>query len=287
MSKTRASALKISVIIPTFNEEKVISDCLNSLIKQSYQDFEIIVVDDGSSDSTKEIASRFPVKVLEQKHRGPGLARNNGAEEATGDILVFVDADMTFDSKFLDMLTKPIRGGKTIGTFSKYEYVKNYQNIWSKCWNINKDLPLDRMHKANFPDTQPVFRAILKKEFLKVGGFEPVGYIDDHTLSKKLETLAVSAPNAIFYHRNPDNLLEVFKQARWIGKSEYKNRKIKNEMIMRLISIIRYSPPFTLINGVLKSVRFLVPQFLIFKIIYDLGIEISLVGSFFGEQKYR
>lgn len=120
-----------------------------------------------------------------------------------------------------------------------------------------------------------------------MGGFEPIGYIDDHTLAKKLGQLAVSAKGAIFYHQNPENLGEVYQQARWIGKSEYKNRKIKNEMIMRIISIIRYSPPLTLVNGIFKSIKFLMPQFLIFKIVYDFGIEISLIGSFFGEQKYK
>ncbi len=279
--------MKISVIIPAFNESKVIGDCLNSLSKQTFKDFEVIVIDDGSTDATKESVRGFPVKLLEQAHLGPGVARNKGAQVASGEILVFVDADMTFDSKFLGMLTKPIRGGKVLGTFSKYEYVKNYNNIWSKCWNINKGLPFHKMHKDNYPDTQVVFRAILKKEFLKVGGFEAIGYIDDHTLAKKLGTLAVSAPNAIFYHKNPENLREIFKQARWIGKSEYKNRKIKNEIIMKVISLIRYSLPLTLINGIFKSVIYMMPQFILFKMIYDLGIEISLIGSFFDEQRYR
>lgn len=279
--------MKVSVIIPVFNEEKVIAGCLSSLSRQSYKDIEVIVVDDGSTDQTKNIVKGFSVELLEQKHLGPGFSRNQGAQIATGEILVFVDADMTFDEKFIELLTKPIRAGQAIGTFSKYEYVSNKKNVWSKCWNINKGLPIERMHKANFPDTQPVFRAILKKEFLKVGGFEPIGYIDDHTLAKKLGTLAVSAKGAIFYHKNPENLMEVYKQARWIGKSEYKNRKIQNENIMRIAAIVRYSLPLTLLIGLLKSVKYFMPQFLIFKIVYDFGIEISLIGSFFGEQKYK
>lgn len=287
MSKTHSPALKISVIIPVFNESKVIEKCLNSLIKQTFKDFEIIVVDDGSTDRTKEIVSAYPVKLLEQSHFGPGVARNKGAEAAFGDILVFVDADMSFDNKFLDMLTKPIRAGKAIGTFSKYEYVSNKNNVWSKCWNINKNLPANKMHKDNYPDTQPVFRAILKREFLKVGGFEPLGYIDDHSLAKKLGQLAISAKDAIFYHKNPDTLWEVYQQARWIGKSEYRNRRVKNEQLMRILAMIRYSPPLSLLNGIIKSVRFMIPQFLIFKIVYDIAIEVSLVRSFFGEQKYR
>lgn len=280
--------MKISVIIPTYNEESVIKDCLNSLKNQTFKDFEIIVVDDGSTDKTLEILSKEPkVKLLRQKHIGPGLARNMGAENAKGEILVFVDADMTFDKNFLENLILPIIKGEVIGTFSKDEFVLNKENVWSNCWNLNKDLPEDKMHHKNYPDEQKVFRAILKKEFLKSGGFKPIGYIDDYTVSENLGVLASVAPGAIFYHRNPETLLEIFNQARWIGKSEYKKRKIKNELLMKLVSLIRYSFPFSLLIGVYKSIRFNMPQFLIFKIIYDLGMEISLVGSFFGEQKYK
>ncbi len=281
--------MKVSVIIPVYNEEKVIKDCLNSLSDQTYKDLEIIVVDDGSTDDTNRIVKNlqftiYNLQLLTQKHKGPGEARNLGAKEALGDILVFVDSDMTFETNFVEKLTKPIREGKTIGTFSKEEFVLNKDNIWSKCWNINKGLPVDKMHWENYPDKQPVFRAILKKEFDKADGFSPIGYIDDYTLSEKLGVLATVAPGAKFYHKNPQNLLEIFKQSRWIGKSEYKRKKVKNENLMRLFALIRFSLLFSLIHGIYGTIKYCLPRYLIFKIIYDLGIEISLVGSFFGEQ---
>ncbi len=276
--------MKASVIIPTFNEENDIKECLLSLEKQSLKDLEIIVVDDGSTDGTKIQVQKFPVKLLTQSHKGPGIARNLGAGKAKGEILVFVDADMTFDKDFIKKLVKPIIDGKVLGTFSKDEYILNKDNIWSKCWNLNKNLPLEKMHPDDYPDEQPIFRAILKKEFLKSGGFDPIGYIDDYTISKKLNQKAICVPGAVFYHKNPSSLNEVFTQARWIGKSEFKGRKVKNEDLMRIISIIRYSPPFTIINGILKSLKLNDFRFLVFKIIYDLGIEISLLKSFFKEQ---
>ncbi|MDO8638491.1 MAG: glycosyltransferase family 2 protein [Candidatus Daviesbacteria bacterium] len=276
--------MKVSVVIPAFNEERSISDCLESLEKQILKDLEIIVVDDGSTDKTREIVAQFPVKLLEQSHLGPGQARNLGAKKAEGEILVFVDADMTFDKKFVEKLIEPIVKGETIGTFSKEELVANKNNIWSRCWNFNKGLPTDRMHPQNYPDTQPVFRAILASEFKRAGGFKPIGYIDDHTLSDALHVLATVAPGAIFYHQNPSSLEEVFRQARWIGKSQYKRRKIKNELLMKIVSIIRYNPIFSLINGLLGSLKLGSLNYLIFKLVYDLAIEISLAGSFLGEQ---
>ena len=143
------------------------------------------------------------------------------------------------------------------------------------------------MHKENYPDKQPVFRAILKKEFIKVGGFSPIGYIDDYTLSEKLGILATVVSGAKFYHKNPESLSEIFKQARWIGKSEYKRKKIKNENLMRMFALVRFSLVFSLIHGIYGMIKYKLPQYLMFKIIYDFAVEASLIGSFFGEQQNK
>jgi len=261
----------ISVIIPTYNEERDISKCLESLRAQSYKNIEIIIVDDGSMDTTLSQIKKFPVKVLTQPHFGPALARNLGASKARGKILVFVDADMTFGKDFVKNLVKPIMGGKTIGTFSKEEYVSNYDNVWSRCWNINKNLSKDKMHPDNYPDTQDVFRAILKSEFDKVGGFDSVGYNDDWTLARKLKTQAVNAPEAIFFHQNPDTLTEVWQQASWIGKRKYKSR---------FVALIRTSLPISILVGLIKSIYYKNFYFIIFKTIFDLAVFISILKSF-------
>src|SRR3990167_8387264 len=171
--------MKLSVIIPVYNEEDVIIDCLKSLSHQIYKDFEIIVVDDGSTDNLKLKSQNL--KILTQNHKGPGAARNLGAKHAKGDILIFVDADMTFDKDFIKELVAPIKAGKGIGTFSKEEYLLNKNNDIAVCWNINRYIlnkwKLDsqvysRMLPAGYPDKQEVFRAIKKSGFMKVGGFD-------------------------------------------------------------------------------------------------------------------
>ena len=264
--------MKISIIIPTYNEEKNISDCVLSLKQQSEKDFEIIVVDDGSTDSTIQILKGLDVKVLEQKHEGPGIARNFGAKVAKGKILVFLDADMTYDSKFLKNLVRPIEENKAKGTFSKEEYISNWKNIWARCWNINENLPPEKRHPLDYPDHQKVFRAILKSEFDKVHGFSKGGYTDDYTLSDKLGYEAVAANDAVFYHKNPDTLGEVFKQAKWVGKMEYKST---------IIAVFRASLPISIIVGIYKSFKFSIMQFIIFKIIYDFGIFVGILEMIF------
>jgi len=275
----------ISVIIPVYNEEKMIGICLKSLKHQSYKQMEIIVVDDGSSDSTRNIVKRFPnVKLLIQSHKGPGQARNLGAAKAKGEILVFVDADMTFDKNFVKDLVKQIVKGKTIGTFSKNEMVKNKDNIWSNCWNINKNLPRDRMIPNDYPDHAPVFRAILKKEFDKVGGFEASGqYTDDWSLSRRLGKTSTAVLGAIYYHSNPDNLLRIWKQARWIGKNEF----LCGDLPRKMKSLFFYSFPVSFTFAVFKSFMNLNVYFLVFKIVYDFGVFVSVMNSFIGESKAK
>src|SRR3989344_5567500 len=275
----------ISVIIPAFNEEKTIGGCLNSIKNQSYKQMEIIVVDDGSSDSTRNIVKGFSdIKLLTQSHKGPGQARNLGASNAKGEILIFVDADMTFDKNFIGDLVKPIVDEKTIGTFSKNEMVKNKDNVWSNCWNINKNLPRDRMIPDDYPNHAPVFRAILKKEFERVNGFETSGqYTDDWSLSRKLGRRSMVASGAVYYHSNPESLKEIWKQARWIGKNEF----LSGDLPRKIKSLFFYSFPVSFTFAILKSFMNLNVYFQVFKIVYDFGVFVSVMKSFIGESKAK
>lgn len=270
----------ISVVIPAYNEQKYIRDCLSSLLENRGIDFEIIVIDDGSTDQTPQIIQQeFPqVKFLQQNHQGPGAARNLGAKEARGQILVFVDADMTFDKSFLEKLTEPIRKGEVIGTFSKEEYVANPQNFWSRWWNINASLPPHRRLPEDYPDKQEVFRAILKAEFDKVGGFtQGLGWDDDHTLYHKLGSKASLAPGAIYYHKNPSTLREVFNQARFMGKSGLTKQNP--------ISFIRYFPLNPFRKG-WKEVIFKGQWFLpIYRMIYGTAICAGIIDVWMGRSK--
>ncbi|MFH0875476.1 MAG: glycosyltransferase family 2 protein, partial [archaeon] len=83
----------ISVIIPAYNEEKCITECLNSLKNQQFKDFELIVIDNNSKDSTSKIAKQYTKKVFLCKEQGISSARNFGAKKAKGKILCFIDAD--------------------------------------------------------------------------------------------------------------------------------------------------------------------------------------------------
>ena len=86
-------APKISVVIPAFNEQKYIKSVFKGLKSQTFKDFEVIVVDGNSTDSTREISSRNGAKIIIEPKKNIGAARNTGAKQAKGDLILFTNAD--------------------------------------------------------------------------------------------------------------------------------------------------------------------------------------------------
>lgn len=211
----------VSVVIPTYNEEKYIGECIKSLNSQSLKNFEIVVVDDGSTDRTREIVKRFKnVRLIKGEHKGPGVSRNLGARKAQGEVLVFVDADMTFHKQYLAKLVAPlIKNRNVVGTTHDYEVATNMESKWSQLWGkvrVTKTIP----DKEGYVEGMIVFRAIRRKKFLEVGGFDPsYGYADDQSLFLNHKIRPVVALGTTCYHKNPETLKEVYKQSRWIGAS--------------------------------------------------------------------
>ncbi|MFA6525248.1 MAG: glycosyltransferase family 2 protein [Patescibacteria group bacterium] len=268
----------VSVIIPVYNEEKYLDQCLSTLLDQTHTDLEIIVVDDNSTDNSKEIIKKYPVKYLHQPHRGPAAAKNLGAEHANGEILVFGDGDIYYDKHFIEDLISLIAEGKAIGTYSKEMYVANPENIWSQCYNINLNLDAHRKVKKDFPDTYTGFKAIKKDLFINAGGFDDVGYGEDLTLYPKIKIKSQAAQNAISYHYNPDSISETFTTARWVGRGNNKNP------IISLLRLMKYSLPVSIMVGLYKSTKYKNYYFIIFKAVWDLGVLIGIINSFMKKE---
>ena len=103
--------IKISVIVPVYNSEEYLYRCIESILKQTYEAFELIIVDDGSSDNSWKILKDYSrrdkrIKIIHQENAGPGIARNRGIEEATGEYVVFVDSDDFIDRDYFLKLSR-------------------------------------------------------------------------------------------------------------------------------------------------------------------------------------
>ncbi len=106
----------MSIIIPAHNEEQYIATCLDSIIAQSFPNYEVIVVCDTCKDYTKTIAKRYTKKVFFSEERNVSAARNYGAVHATGNILVFLDADSVVAPNLLKEINGIMRKGIIGGT---------------------------------------------------------------------------------------------------------------------------------------------------------------------------
>lgn len=99
--------MKYSVVIPLYNKEHYIEETLNSVLKQTYQDYEIVVVDDGSTDQSFNAAGKVvsdKIRLVTQKNQGVAVARNTGIENAQGEYIAFLDADDAWDEHYLETI---------------------------------------------------------------------------------------------------------------------------------------------------------------------------------------
>lgn len=109
MTRTRPPQPQVSVIVPVYNQEQYLEECISSIRRQTLAEWECIIVNDGSSDSSGEIARRFSeedsrIRCFEQENRGVSSARNLGMRHASGRYLCFVDGDDFIDAAFLKHL---------------------------------------------------------------------------------------------------------------------------------------------------------------------------------------
>ena len=103
---------KFSIIVPVYNVEKYIEKCLESILNQTYDNFEIIVINDGSTDNSKKILDNYKtnkkIKIINQDNQGLSIARNNGLGAASGDYILFIDSDDYIEEELLSTLNKNI-----------------------------------------------------------------------------------------------------------------------------------------------------------------------------------
>ena len=131
--------IQISVIVPIYNGEKYICKCINSLLKQTYKKFEILLIDDGSTDNTKEICVKFirkeypVIKYLYKMNGGTSSARNYGIARASGEYITFIDQDDYVDENHIK---------------NYFENLKDYDWIMQGLINITEENKIIKIHQV-------------------------------------------------------------------------------------------------------------------------------------------
>jgi glycosyltransferase involved in cell wall biosynthesis len=159
--------MKVSVVIPAFDAEATVGAAISSALWQTYRDFEVVVVDDGSSDATGTIASSFPepVRVAAQENTGVAAARNRGIEEARGELIAFCDADDVLLPQHIEALVGVYKGG--IATSNCY---------WLYPGGIHG---ARTRYKGRFPGPEQQRLAILEQNFVSTMSLFPKTLVDE------------------------------------------------------------------------------------------------------------
>ncbi|MGD1044653.1 MAG: glycosyltransferase family 2 protein [Bacteroidota bacterium] len=188
--------MEFSIIVPTYQEEGCIEKCLCSIAQQDYKrtEYEIIVSDAHSTDHTVEMAHQYADRVVIYDRRGIAYGRNAGAQSACGDILVFVDADVTLSSDFLFHCHQVFQSSTIVGMtgiakpsdggiMQRFVYRGTYCMV--RIFHL--------FGVSLFPGICTVYR---REAFKKIGGFrEDFGIVEDLDLSRRISRLGICRIN--------------------------------------------------------------------------------------------
>lgn len=253
---------KVSIVVPVYNVEDCLSYCVDSLRQQTYKNIEIILVDDGSTDSSGEICDQYAreddrIKVLHIENGGLSNARNTGVKESSTDWIVFIDSDDYYDHRAIEYLVKLRDKYRVDLVATPVIEVRNYENSdflgdfrEKYSGKLDRRKALEQMFYGNYVGTHSGGKLYKKEILLRFpypNGmlYEDLSLAYEHIAS--CENIAVSALNLYKYYRRPgsivnskysDRLLDFYKAMEW--NRAYVERDYPNDKEMRRALNVRY-----------------------------------------------
>ncbi len=164
---------KFSIIIPVYNVEEYIKDCLESVARQTFKDYEVIVVNDGTKDNSMEIVKDYKVKIINQENQGLSVARNNGVKKARGEYILFLDSDDTIEEELLEKLNNATKDNPDL---IRFQIQETYSNQEPKKWQeegfdtCNGEKAFEKICKYHFVENAWCYA--IKKSYYEENHFE-------------------------------------------------------------------------------------------------------------------
>jgi O-antigen biosynthesis protein len=224
-SELREKWPKASVVICAYQAEDTIGECLRSLTELNYPDYEVLVVNDGSTDATAEVARKFPVRLLSGGRLGLSGARNLGLEHASGEIVAYMDADAQADPDWLTYLALALMHPGTAGAGGPNP-VPPDDPLTAQCVARVPGGPihvlLDDERAEHVPGCNMAF---WRERLIEIGGFNPIYKAagDDVDVCWKLLDRGYEIrfhPSAVVWHRRRDSVWAFWRQQVGYGKAE-------------------------------------------------------------------
>ncbi len=254
MSEIIVRMQRVAVIIPAYNERDVIEDCLNSLVAQKFQDFNAYVINDLSTDNTREIIARFAkdhpriIELREYGKVGPGRARNLTAKSVDAEILAFMDADCRATPEWLEQLVATWDrhpdassvGGPHLAPPESTEFQKSVEHFY-QLTAAQVDFFKKGAGEEREVDHNPLCNVSYKRNlFLELGGFRedlfPGEDIEIDLRIKRMGRKIFFNPKALVYHHRPKDIVQFRKVMRAYGRAQ--GKLVRERGVERKIQIL-------------------------------------------------
>lgn len=249
----------ISIIVPTYNVEKYIRTCIESILAQTYRNVEVIIVNDGSTDQSLAvisdlICSHHNVKVINQKNQGLSVARNTGIDVATGKYITFVDADDKIMPGFVSSLYQIAdKTGADIVRGSFRDFNGNIPKGWVPDFNVPTNcgtIVLDQFLSSNISFV--VWSSIYRLDFINSNHirFTPGILLEDGDFTTRaymLAKLVATSPEPNYAYRIRQGSILTTNNAQKMSLSEEK-------IISQFISMLKHEESDVLCSLILKSI---------------------------------
>lgn len=237
----------VSIITPCYNGSKYISETIDSVLNQTYSNWEMIVIDDGSRDNSSEIVNNYlkkdkRIRLLQQENKGCAAARNNGIRNAKGRYIALLDADDVWYPNFLDEQLKFMKEKNAVCVFSEYERIDGDSKAYGHPTVAKEIVTKDDMKIMNYIgcltglyDSKKYGKIYLKEELKSVRDDYAYWYDVVSLENKAYGNQKILAKYRVFRGSTTANKINLIKK-----QYSFYRRYLKLNVIQSLISLLRW-----------------------------------------------
>ncbi|RLC49104.1 MAG: hypothetical protein DRH57_00695 [Candidatus Cloacimonadota bacterium] len=288
----------ISIIIPAYNRAEEIDELLDSFSKQEKKNFEIIIVDDGSTDNTKDIVKSYQsrgmaIRYFYQQNKGPGPARNNGMKKANGDVFVFIDSDCTVPNDYTKNLERHLTSENIDAYGGPDTYREDFPPLLKAInYTMTSFLGTGGTRGTTGKSVAKYYprsfnMGIRKEVYKKIGGMNNLRHGQDMEFSNRIYNAGFNVkflPDVFVYHKRRTSMRRFFKQIFNWGVTRNNLGRIDKEMM----KFVHFLPSIVILTMLIIIILSILSKFF-YPVLLSVGLVliVLLIAFIQSAKKYH